>query len=57
MPACKAVRVRAYASAANLGLEFAILAMSITSFYDEVEVAACEKMKLKFMLKKFQPLQ
>ena len=42
MSTCKAVKVRAYASVANLGPGFDILAMAITSFYDEVEVVACK---------------
>ena len=51
MSTCKAVKVRAYASVANLGPGFDILAMAITSFYDEVEVVACKNNETEVYVK------
>ena len=51
MLTCKAVKVRAYASVANLGPGFDILAMAITSFYDEVEAVICKNNETEIYVK------
>ncbi|RLG76119.1 MAG: hypothetical protein DRO23_01810 [Thermoprotei archaeon] len=44
------IRVRAYASIANLGPGFDVLALAIDSFYDEVELKVKKHEKTKILV-------